>query len=91
MSPRLVVCLLLFCVCLPVAARDVKMSGANGDGSACPDHVTAGIEDAQAVRGSKRTPPAAVTREKSATTRGSEAENVVRPPRWHSFRPGMFR
>jgi hypothetical protein len=92
MSLRLALCLLLFCACLPAMARDVKMSGANGDGGACPDHVAAGIEDAQAVRGGKRTATSgAASRDKPAATRGTDAENVVRPPRWHSFLPGMFR
>jgi hypothetical protein len=92
MSLRLAVCLLLFCTCLPAMARDVKMSGANGDGGACPDLVAAGVEDAQTARGGKRAPATtAASRDKSATTRGADAENVVRPPRWHSFLPGMFR
>lgn len=91
MSRRLLTCLLLFCVTLPVAARDAKMSGANGDGGTCPDHLSAGIDDAAAVRGDQRAAPAAATREKAPVSRGTESENAVRPPRWHSFLPGMFR
>lgn len=92
MSLRLVLCLLLFCACLPAMARDVKMSGADGDGGACPDLVAAGVEDAQTARGSKRTAtPDAASRGKPAASRGADAGTIVRPPRWHSFLPGMFR
>ncbi len=89
MSLRLVACLLLFCACLPATAREVRLSDANSGGS-CPDQIAAGIEEAQALRGSKPALPA-TARDKAASPRGAEAESAVRPPRWHSFLPGMFR
>ncbi|MDQ3495509.1 MAG: hypothetical protein M3485_08345 [Pseudomonadota bacterium] len=90
MSRRLAACLLLFCACLPAAAREVRLSGANSDGGSCPDQIAAVVEEAQAVRGSKTALPATAP-EKAASARGAEAQNAVRPPRWHSFLPGMFR
>jgi hypothetical protein len=91
MSLRLATCLLLFCASLPVAARDFKMSGPNGDGGSCPEAISAGIvDDTLAPRAAKRSPVGAGG-DRAAATRGAEAESVVRPPRWHSFLPGMFR
>lgn len=91
MSIRLAVSLLLICACLPVAARDFKMSGANGGGGSCPETTAAGITDeAPALRAARRA-PAATDRDGPGLTRGADAESVVRPPRWHSFLPGMFR
>ncbi|CAN5590113.1 hypothetical protein BH23PSE2_BH23PSE2_10600 [soil metagenome] len=90
MSIRLATCLLLFCACLPAAAREVRLSGANGDGGSCPDQVTTAVEDAQALRAGKPA-PSATAREKPSSPRGAESDNAVRPPRWHSFLPGMFR
>jgi hypothetical protein len=91
MSLRLATCLLLLCTCLPVAAREVRLSSANGDGGSCPDHIAAVAEEAHAVRGSKRTLPATTPDPKAGKARSTEAENSIRPPRWHSFLPGMFR
>lgn len=87
MSPRLLLCLLLFCAALPVAARDVKLSGANGDGGTCPEQAAATDDDGIAASGGTR----AAAREKPQAASRGENQNAVRPPRWHSFLPGMFR
>ncbi len=92
MSLRLMTCLLLFCASLPVSARDVKMSGANGDGGTCPDLVAANAHEPPAVAAGKPANAAARARSaKPAAGRGAGDDNVIRAPRWHSFLPGMFR
>ena len=92
MAPRLLICLLLACIALPVAAREVARMDANGAGAGCP--ATEETEtDADAARtGGKRATPAP-TRAKATTVRrgGGDAEAGGRPPRWHSFLPGMIR
>jgi hypothetical protein len=91
MSLRLATCLLLFCACLPVAARDFKMSGANGDGGSCPDAISAGVVDDTLVPRAAKRAPAGAPADRASAPRGPEADLIVRPPRWHSFLPGMFR
>src|SRR5690606_26319036 len=84
-SPR--ICLLLGVLfafaALPAVARQPALMDANGGGaSTCP--LTADAEpDAEPVRPDKR---AAASRRG-----GSESEAATRPPRWHSFLPGMIR
>lgn len=84
---RLAICLLLLCASLPLAARDLRQMGANGDGGSCPE-VLAADEAATPARGAARR-GAGVPGDKPAT-RGGDTQSV-RPPRWHSFLPGMFR
>lgn len=92
MMLRLLPLLLLLLASLPVAARDVKMSGANGDGGTCPDQLTASIDEAAVARATRRATGTILPRaEKPAASRGADSETAVRPPRWHSFLPGMFR
>lgn len=91
MSPRLLLCLLLFCAALPVAARDVKFSGANGDGGTCPEQAAAAHDDDGAANGGKRAAASPAARDKPQAASRGENQNAVRPPRWHSFLPGMFR
>lgn len=86
-------CLLLLCVSLSVAARDVRLSGANSGDGTCPELSAAGIDEGSVVHVGK---PATVTPRtrsaKPAVGRGTGSdETTVRPPRWHSFLPGMFR
>ena len=84
----LVLCLMLLCVGLPAAARDVQMLSPNGGGD-CP--VAQGDEteaDDDKVAGKR---VGAAAKAKPPVRRGADGETAVRPPRWHSFLPGMFR
>lgn len=84
---RLALCLLLLSASLPSGARDLRQLGPGGDGGGCPDAVAG--DDVETVRSAGKRSPAAV-RPKPAVTRGGDGSGV-RPPRWHSFLPGMFR
>ena len=85
MSVRALPVALLLCLALPAEARDARMAG-EGAGTACTaDYATSSTPDADPVRSGRR--PAA---DKPATSRGADAD-ASRPPRWHSFLPGMFR
>ncbi len=91
MASRLLICLLLACIAPPGAAREVALMDANGAGAGCP--VTEETEsDADATRtGSKRAAPAPTRAKATAVRRGGDADTGGRPPRWHSFLPGMIR
>lgn len=92
-SPR--ICLLLGVLfafaALPAVARQPALMDANGGGaSTCP--LTADAEpDAEPVRPDKRAAAPAPTRSTPSRRGGSESEAATRPPRWHSFLPGMIR
>lgn len=85
---RLAICLLLLCASLPLAARDLRQMGANGDGGSCPEALAAD-EAATPVRGAAKRDGANAAGDRPAV-RGGDSQGV-RPPRWHSFLPGMFR
>lgn len=93
MSTRLALCLFLVCACFPLMAVEVRMAGANGDGGNCPSlaqHDDDGIaRDTPAKSGAL--PAKRVTRTHSGATHAGSGDSDVRPPRWHSFLPGMFR
>ena len=85
---RMLVLALLLCVALPVAARDVRMLSPNGGGD-CPAMQDDDTEaDDDKVAGKRA---GAATKAKAPARRGADGEAAVRPPRWHSFLPGMFR
>ncbi|MGJ4803701.1 hypothetical protein [Luteimonas sp. SDU82] len=89
MAPRFLLCLLLACAALPAAARQPAMMDANGGSAGC-DAGAEGDTEAEALRpGDKR----AVLPNRNRTTapRRGDAESTARPPRWHSFLPGMIR
>lgn len=94
MPTRLAASLLLLAfVAMPALARDARQLGANGDGG-CPDQAGAAA-DATLPAG-RRAPGATDTapRDPAATRPAASnrgGEDAVRPPRWHSFLPGMFR
>lgn len=91
MASRLLICLLLTCIALPVAAREVALMDANGAGAGCPVTEEAEADADSARTAGKRAVPAP-TRAKAATARrGGDADANGRPPRWHSFLPGMIR
>ncbi|WP_132985667.1 hypothetical protein [Luteimonas terricola] len=86
MSVRATFAVTLLFLALPAAAQDARLSGTDGDGSACSaDYATSAAPDADPVRGGKRPES-----DKPAIPRGAGAD-AARPPRWHSFLPGMFR
>jgi len=91
MASRFLICLLLSCAALPVVAREVALMDANGAGAGCP--VTEEVEaDADPARTSgKRAVPAPTRAKATSTRRGGDTDASGRPPRWHSFLPGMIR
>lgn len=67
-------------------AREVRLAGPGGDGAGCStDYAGSATADVDPARVTK---PA--TSEKPAIPRGADPD-ASRPPRWHSFLPGMFR
>lgn len=93
MPLRPMIVLLLLCVSLSVAARDVPLSGANSGDGTCPELSDAGASNDSVVHvGEPATVTPRVRSTRPATSRGAaNDEIIVRPPRWHSFLPGMFR
>lgn len=91
MATRLVFCLLLACATLPADAREVALMDANGAGSGCP--LTEDIDaEASLVRAAdKRAAPAPARARTATARRGGDSDANGRPPRWHSFLPGMIR
>ncbi len=86
----LLLCALLAFATLPAAARQPAMMDANGGGaSTCPLSPESDAET-DPVRPDKRTTAPAPARNTPAR-RGGETEAATRPPRWHSFLPGMIR
>ena len=88
MSTRLALCLLLTCASFAAGARDVRQAGANGDGGVCPEELAAAAEESAPARADGKRNAAAGA--KSVPARGGDNQ-AMRPPRWHSFLPGMFR
>lgn len=83
---RIYLCLLIAFTSANVAARDVKMSSANG--GSCPDSVA----DKEPARASvRKAPPARETKAKPTVHSDSASNGRLQSPRWHSYLPGMFR
>lgn len=85
---RTVVCLLIAIASTSVAAREAKLSAA--DGGSCPNQDTRLTTGRSADHDAATPAPA---RETKATTPGGDEEAGPRlqSPRWHRFLPGMFR
>ncbi|WP_242109051.1 hypothetical protein [Luteimonas aquatica] len=93
MSPRPAVCLLLFCISFPLMAQEARRLGPNG-GGACmdmPAHTDEDHAPATPVVAAKPAPVRKVGKTKPVVPRENGDMGDVRPPRWHSFLPGMFR
>jgi len=89
MASRFLLCLLLACAALPVAARQPAMMDANGGSAGC-DATAEGEAGGEIQRpGDKRA--VLPSRSRATTPRRGESESTARPPRWHSFLPGMIR
>jgi hypothetical protein len=94
MSIRLALSLLLLCASLPLAAHDIRMLSANGGGSASGCQDDAAAQDDDTVRPASAKPSTQAVKPvkaKPGVRRASDNIGDIRPPRWHSFLPGMFR
>ncbi|MGV8931932.1 MAG: hypothetical protein ACOH1R_07460 [Luteimonas sp.] len=93
MSTRLLLCLLLTCASFPLMAHNTHMMGANGDnGAGCPDNTPRSDASTSRQAGTKPAAHAAKpAKAKANASQGGDNLGDVRPPRWHSFLPGMFR
>lgn len=93
MAMKCLLPLLLVCFQLPATAAEIRQLSANGGGGVCPPATEASEDEVVGAHlPSKRsavTPPKAV--DKLPARRGGNDDPQVRPPRWHSFLPGMFR
>lgn len=89
MASRFLFCLLLACAVLPAAARQPAMMDANGASAGCDATAEADAED-DAVRPTDKR-AALPARARATTPRRGESGSTARPPRWHSFLPGMIR
>ena len=84
---RTCLCLLLALASAAVAARDIKLSSANG--GSCPDSV---VDKGPATASTRKAPPPArETRAKPSVHGDAIGNGRLQSPRWHSFLPGMFR
>ena len=83
---RTALCLLIVLASATVAAREVKLSSANG--GSCPEAATE--KDANRALNRSATPP---TRDSKAPRPSvhSDIGNARSTNRWNSFLPGMFR
>ena len=84
MLTRTCLCLLIAFASASVAAREVKLSAANG--GSCPDS----IGSKEPARSTARSTTAPVREAKTKPSVHSDAGGRLQP-RWHSFLPGMFR
>jgi len=91
MPLRLALCLLLLCASLPLVARDMPLLSAHDSG--CTDD-TATQEDEIAIRPASTKPATHTVKPVKAqpgVRHAGDSVGEIRPPRWHSFLPGMFR
>ncbi|MCR6663333.1 MAG: hypothetical protein NVV60_09345 [Luteimonas sp.] len=86
MPTKFLLCLLLIGFSLPALAREVPAT--SGDDEAAVVQDDEAEADARGV--DKRTGQPA-SKARPAARRAAETESAARPPRWHSFLPGMFR
>ena len=85
MSVRATLPVILLLLASPVAAHEARMAAGDGDGTSCSaDYPANAAAEADPAR-AKRTES-----EKPSIPRGAES-GASRPPRGHSFLPGMFR
>lgn len=85
---RIVVCLMIAFASATVAARESKLSDA--DGGSCPTRSSRPA--ASASRAADRDMAAPVPAKKAKAVLPGGGDDVRLPsPRWHRFLPGMFR
>lgn len=92
MPHRTVLVLLLASLSFPLMAKDVRQLGPNGGGGCSDDLAQA---DGSASPAKNAAAPAArphpAAKPRPAASHGGDGGSDLRPPRWHSFLPGMFR
>ena len=83
---RICLCLLIVVASSTVAAREIKLSSANG--GSCPEATSL-------ARQTPRAAPRAIAPAREAkakpTVHSDASGGRMQSPRWHSFLPGMFR
>jgi len=91
MSIRLALCLLLLCASLPLVARDMPLLSPHDSG--CPDDAATPDDDVvvRAAGTKPATNPVKPVKAQPGVRHGGDNIGEIRPPRWHSFLPGMFR
>jgi len=93
-SLRFALFLLLLCASLPLAAHEVRMLSAAGDGGgSCHDPAAAQDDDLSPATPASQPATHAARPAKARPVVHPSGDNLgdIRPPRWHSFLPGMFR
>jgi hypothetical protein len=84
---RICLFLLIAVASAGAAARDVKLSSANG--GSCPDSIA---DDREPARASvRKSSPARETKAKPTVSGDAVGNGRLQSPRWNSFLPGMFR
>lgn len=93
MSIRFALFLLLLCASLPLAAHEARMLSAAGDGGGCHDNAPAQDDNVHPAAASTQPATHATKPAKAKPGVRQSSDNIgdIRPPRWHSFLPGMFR
>lgn len=85
---RIVVCLLIALASATVAARESKLSDA--DGGSCPGRSARPVAASPRAADRDLVAPAPAKRVKAALPGGGDDVRLP-SPRWHRFLPGMFR
>ena len=88
MPIKLMLCLVLFCVALPVAASNASAEQPAADTQ--PATVDDDCDEPATATATSKNSAAANAQDKPPIRRAT-GDTTVRPPRWHSFLPGMFR
>ncbi len=88
MTSKLLLCLLMIGYSLPALASETPLATTCSVDAAATQEVEG---DADAVRGTDKRPGQAASKARPGARRTGDTESAVRPPRWHSFLPGMFR
>jgi hypothetical protein len=87
---RIAVCLLIALTSASVAARESKLSDA--DGGSCPTRTQTAVTRAPDRDPASMALPVKKAKAAMPTNSGGGGDDVRLPsPRWHRFLPGMFR
>ena len=87
---RIAVCLLIILSSASVAARESKLSDA--DGGSCPTRTQTAATRSPDRDPSSKALPVKKTKPSLPSSSGGGGDDVrLQSPRWHRFLPGMFR
>ncbi|GAB3098788.1 hypothetical protein [Lysobacter terrae] len=87
---RIAVCLLIALTSASVAARESKLSDA--DGGSCPTRTQTAVTRSPDRDPASMALPVKKTKAAAPVSTGGGGDDVRLPsPRWHRFLPGMFR